>query len=94
MTPFEAVAEPNRRAILDLLRGGELPAGDLVEATGLSQPGVSKHLRIMREAGLLETEKQGKLRVYAVPAHLRTQLAANNTLDLGCCTFRLDKLPK
>ena len=44
MTPFEAIAEPNRRRLLELLRAGERPAGDLVEATGLSQPGVSKHL--------------------------------------------------
>src|SRR3954453_17653464 len=51
MSPFEAIAEPNRRAILDLLRGGELPAGDLVEATGLSQPGVSKHLKLLPESG-------------------------------------------
>eukprot|EP01036_Dinobryon_divergens_P057970 gene57970-77359_t len=68
MTPFEAVAEPNRRAILDLLRGGELPAGDLVEATGLSQPGVSKHLRMLREAGLVSVRPDGQRRLYRLEA--------------------------
>src|ERR1700712_695669 len=64
MTPFEAIAEPNRRAILDLLRAGELPAGDLVDATGLSQPGVSKHLKLLREAGLVSMRPDGQRRVY------------------------------
>ena len=64
MTPFEAIAEPNRRAILDLLRGGERPAGELVEATGLSQPGVSKHLKLLREAGLVSVRPDGQRRLY------------------------------
>jgi DNA-binding transcriptional ArsR family regulator len=64
MTPFEAIAEPNRRRILDLLRGGERPAGDLVEATGLSQPGVSKHLKMLREAGLVSVRADGQRRLY------------------------------
>jgi DNA-binding transcriptional ArsR family regulator len=64
MTPFEAIAEPNRRQILDLLRGGERPAGDLVEATGLSQPGVSKHLKLLREAGLVSVRPDGQRRLY------------------------------
>ena len=64
MTPFEAVAEPNRRRILELLRGGERPAGDLVEAMGLSQPGVSKHLKLLREAGLVSVRPDGQRRLY------------------------------
>jgi DNA-binding transcriptional ArsR family regulator len=64
MSPFEAIAEPNRRRLLELLRGGELPAGDLVEATGLSQPGVSKHLRQLREAGLVSVRADGQRRLY------------------------------
>ena len=51
MNSFEAVAEPNRRRILDLLRDGERPAGEIVEALAISQPGVSKHLRLLREIG-------------------------------------------
>lgn len=64
MTPFEAVAEPSRRAILDLLRGGERPAGDLVASLGLSQPGVSKHLKLLREAGLVSVRADGQRRLY------------------------------
>lgn len=64
MTPFEAIAEPNRRRILELLRAGERPAGDLVEAMGLSQPGVSKHLKLLREAGLVSVRPDGQRRLY------------------------------
>jgi DNA-binding transcriptional ArsR family regulator len=56
---------------------------------------VSKHLRILREAGLVESEKRGKQRLYAVAARLKDQVAANkNLLELGCCSFRFDRLPK
>ena len=58
MDAFEAMAEPNRRRILDLLRGGERPAGDVVEALAISQPGVSKHLRLLREAGLVQCARR------------------------------------
>jgi DNA-binding transcriptional ArsR family regulator len=74
MTPFEAIAEPNRRAILDLLRAGELPAGDLVEATGLSQPGVSKHLKLLREAGLVSVRPDGQRRLYRLQPHKLAEL--------------------
>lgn len=72
MTPaFEILAEPNRRRILDLLRQSELPAGDLVEALAISQPGVSKHLRILREAGLVRVRGDGQRRLYSLdPAPL------------------------
>jgi DNA-binding transcriptional ArsR family regulator len=64
MSPFEAIAEPNRRRLLELLRDGERPAGDLVEAMGLSQPGVSKHLKLLREAGLVSVRPDGQRRLY------------------------------
>ena len=64
MTPFEALAEPNRRRILDLLRGGERPAGELVEALSISQPGVSKHLKLLRESGLVSVRADGQRRLY------------------------------
>jgi DNA-binding transcriptional ArsR family regulator len=71
MSPFEAIAEPNRRTILERLRGGELPAGDLVKATGLSQPGLSKHLKLLREAGLVSVRPDGQRRLYRLePAAL------------------------
>ena len=68
MSPFEAIAEPNRRHLLELLRSGERAAGDLVEATGLSQPGVSKHLRHLREAGLVSVRAEGQKRLYRLEA--------------------------
>jgi DNA-binding transcriptional ArsR family regulator len=64
MSPFEALAEPNRRRILDVLREGERPAGDLVEALAISQPGVSKHLKLLREAGLVSVRADGQRRLY------------------------------
>lgn len=64
MSPFEALAEPNRRRILDVLRSGERPAGDLVEALAISQPGVSKHLKLLREAGLVSVRADGQRRLY------------------------------
>lgn len=82
MTPFEAVAEPNRRRILDLLRDGERPAGDLVDAMGLSQPGVSKHLKLLREAGLVSMRPDGQRRLYRLEPD---QLAA---LDAWLQPFR------
>ncbi|MET0294283.1 MAG: metalloregulator ArsR/SmtB family transcription factor [Phenylobacterium sp.] len=68
MSPFEAVAEPNRRRILDLLREGERPAGDLVDALAISQPGVSKHLKLLREAGLVSVRPDGQRRLYQLRA--------------------------
>ncbi len=68
MSPFEALAEPNRRRILDLLRQGERPAGDLVEALAISQPGVSKHLKLLREAGLVSVRPDGQRRLYRLEA--------------------------
>jgi len=66
---FEVLAEPNRRRILDLLRTQEQAVGDLVAALGLSQPGVSKHLRVLREAGLVQVRTDAQRRLY----RLRTE---------------------
>jgi DNA-binding transcriptional ArsR family regulator len=63
---FEAIAEPNRRRILDLLQGGERPAGDIVDALAISQPGVSKHLRLLREAALVRVRADGQRRLCSV----------------------------
>ncbi len=66
MLVFDVVAEPNRRRILDLLRDSERPVGELVERLELSQPAVSKHLRILREAGLVEVRGDAQRRLYRV----------------------------
>ena len=76
MSPFEAIAEPNRRRLLDRLREGERPAGDLVEATGLSQPGVSKHLKLLREAGLVSMRPDGQRRLYRLEPNELAELDA------------------
>jgi DNA-binding transcriptional ArsR family regulator len=70
-TTFEVLAEPRRREILDLLRGGERPVGELVEALELSQPAVSKHLKVLRDAGLVEVRQDAQRRWYRLrPAPL------------------------
>ncbi len=61
---FNAVAEPRRRQILDLLAGDELPVNDLVALLGLAQPLVSKHLRVLREVGLVDVRDEGRQRMY------------------------------
>jgi DNA-binding transcriptional ArsR family regulator len=66
---FNAVAEPRRRQILDVLAGGERPVNDLVTALGLAQPLVSKHLRVLREVGLVDTRDVGRQRIYRLHGH-------------------------
>jgi DNA-binding transcriptional ArsR family regulator len=66
MTPFDVVAEPHRRHILDLLRTAERPVNDLVEELQISQPAVSKHLRVLREAGLVAVRNDAQRRLYSV----------------------------
>lgn len=61
---FNAVAEPRRRQILDVLAEGERPVNDLVEVLGLAQPQVSKHLRVLREVGLVDVREEGRQRLY------------------------------
>lgn len=69
MMVFEVIAEPSRRRILDLLAEGERPVGELVEHVALSQPAVSKHLKTLREAGLVEVRGEAQRRVYRVRPH-------------------------
>jgi DNA-binding transcriptional ArsR family regulator len=67
-TTFQLVAEPARRQILDLLRERERPVGELVDRLGLSQPGVSKHLRALRDAGLVRVRRDAQRRWYELNA--------------------------
>jgi DNA-binding transcriptional ArsR family regulator len=66
---FNAVAEPRRRQILDLLAGGERPVNDLVQLLGLGQPQVSKHLRVLREVGAVDVRDHGRQRLYRLNGH-------------------------
>ena len=63
---FNAVAEPQRRRILDLLAGGERGVGELVAELGMTQPQVSKHLRVLREVGAVTVRDEGRRRLYRV----------------------------
>jgi DNA-binding transcriptional ArsR family regulator len=64
--PFDVLAEPNRRKLLALLRDAERPVGQLVDGVGLSQPAVSKHLRVLRDAGLVTVRTDGQRRLYKI----------------------------
>jgi DNA-binding transcriptional ArsR family regulator len=61
---FNAVAEPRRRQVLDILAGGERPVNDIVRLLGLPQPQVSKHLRVLREVGAVDVREEGRQRLY------------------------------
>ncbi len=65
---FNAIAEPQRRQILVLLRAGELPVTELAKTLGMTQPGASKHLKVLREVGLVRDRKAGKQRLYDLDA--------------------------
>lgn len=95
VTALKALGEETRLRMLRLLFKEPMSVTSISEHLQVSQYNVSKHLRVLREAGLLEIEKCGQQRLYVVNARLKAQLASNiHILDLGCCTFRLDKLPK
>lgn len=92
---LRALGEESRLRILRLLFRERLSVNEITERLNLTQYNVSKHLRVLRDAGLLDSEQQGKLHLYGVSERLKKQVSANdNVLDLGCCTFRLEKLPK
>lgn len=64
LSAFDVLAEPNRRRILDLLREGRRPVGELADRLGLNQPAVSKHLKVLKEARLVEVQQDAQRRVY------------------------------
>ena len=79
---WQALSDPNRRAVLALLLERPRPVGELVENLGLSQPGTSKHLKVLREAGLVQVRREANRRVYALdPGPL-------NELDVWLAPYR------
>jgi DNA-binding transcriptional ArsR family regulator len=69
---FQALADPTRRAVLDLLRRGSQPAGQIAEAFPVSRPAISKHLRLLRRAHLVQEHREGRNRIYRLnPEPLR-----------------------
>jgi DNA-binding transcriptional ArsR family regulator len=89
---FEVLAEPTRRRILDLLQPGEQSVSDLVGRLGLSQPGVSKHLRVLREAGLVSVRRDAQRRWYRIRAEPLAEVDAWLEPYRRYWTGRLDAL--
>jgi len=95
MAVLKALGELTRMRILRFLLREPKSVGEIAQALEISQYNASKHLRILREAGLLSTTKDGKRRLYVLAADLQDHLNRNeNVLRLKCCTFRFDQLPK
>jgi DNA-binding transcriptional ArsR family regulator len=88
VTALRALGEETRVRIVGLLIDHPMDVGAISGALGVSPYNVSKHLRVLREAGLLEVEKEGRLRRYALPEAIKREAAAGRVLDLGCCSFQ------
>ena len=94
MSAYAAMAEPHRRQILDLLREGERSVGELVTHVRLTQPGVSKHLRVLREAGLVVARPHGRQRRYALRPEPLAEVDAWLAPYRALWTARLDALER
>lgn len=93
ITAMRALGDESRLRIVRLLLGTRLGVGQIAEAVGLTPYNVSKHLRILREAGLVESEKRRQQRLYTVAAAFSRHLEEHELiLDLGCCRFDFTKL--
>ncbi len=91
---LEAIAEPTRRRILDAVRGGERSVGELVDAVGMHQPGVSRHLKVLRDAGLVEVRSDAQRRLYRLRAEPLQELDAWLAPYRAEWTERLDALER
>ena len=90
---LKALADRTRLRIVKALLAGPLSVGEIVAAVDASQYNVSKHLRILRHAGIVEVEPDGTRRHYDIVEDFRRQLSKKSrVLDLGCCEFRFDRL--
>jgi DNA-binding transcriptional ArsR family regulator len=89
---LRALGEDTRVRIVGLLLDQPMEVNEIAKRLGVSQYNVSKHLRILREAGLLEVEKDGRRHLYALPDAMRPA-AASGVLDLGCCSFQFEGKP-
>jgi DNA-binding transcriptional ArsR family regulator len=92
---LKALGEETRIRIVQMLLEKERSVNEIAETLAITQYNVSKHLRVLREAGLLEIKKEGQQRFYSLAEDFQSHLSKNdNVLDLGCCTFRFDKAVK
>jgi DNA-binding transcriptional ArsR family regulator len=87
---LKALAEDTRVRIVSLLIDTPLDVGAIAERVGISQYNASKHLRILREAGLLQAEKAGRRHLYALTEGIARRMAEGGILDLGCCSFQFE----
>lgn len=87
---LRALGEDTRVRIVGLLMERALDVTEIAQRLGVTAYNASKHLRVLREAGLLEVEKDGRQRLYALPEAIRGQAAEGRVLDLGCCSFQFD----
>ena len=91
-TTLQALGEPHRQAILDLLRDGERPVGELVEHLHLSQPAVSKHLRVLKDAGIVDARVDAQRRLYRIRPEPLAELDDWLGTYRRLWTTRLDRL--
>jgi len=95
MSVLKALSDLNRLRITRVLLKEQLEVNQIARRLRMTQYNVSKHLRILREAGLLEAERNGRRHIYGVARPLKRHLAASGqVLQLDCCSFRFDKLPR
>lgn len=95
ITAMKALGEESRLRIVRMLMKKQCSVNEIAEVLQMTQYNVSKHLKVLREAGLIEQEKNGQQRLYALATAFGEHLAENkNILDLGCCQFDFAKLPK
>jgi DNA-binding transcriptional ArsR family regulator len=94
MTVYDVIAEPRRRKILELLSDRERPVGELVSELGISQPGASKHLRILREAGLVEVRGDAQRRLYRLRPEPLGEVEAWAAARRRIWNERLDRLER
>jgi DNA-binding transcriptional ArsR family regulator len=91
VTALRALGEETRVRIVALLMEQPRDVSAISSTLGVTPYNVSKHLRVLREAGLLEVEKDGRQRRYALPDAIKRDAAAGHVLDLGCCSFQFDE---
>ena len=89
---MQVIAEPRRQAILDLLREEELPVGELVRRLGMSQPLMSKHLRVLKDAGMVEVRADAQRRLYRIRPEPLAELDGWLATYRGLWTGSLDRL--
>lgn len=89
---LKALAEDTRVRIVSLLIDAPLDVTEIADRVGISQYNASKHLRVLREAGLLRLQKSGRRHLYALTEGIARRMAEGGVLDLGCCSFQFERI--